>query len=131
MNTTTAALKARVTVATIRTWCRIGAVAAVKAADRWVIDSVSLARRITIGARRMAKPEEPIGPAILTNIRRARLGYTRYRADRPALAERYVLPGLLQGVAVWREKGLVDEVTVNGRRYHVLSAKAVAIRATL
>ena len=55
MNTTTAALQANVTVATIRTWCRAGAVAAVKQAGRWIIDTASLARRITIGARRARK----------------------------------------------------------------------------
>ncbi|MEU1071958.1 MULTISPECIES: hypothetical protein [unclassified Streptomyces] len=55
MNTTTAATKAHVTAATVRTWCRIGAIAATKKAGRWVIDSASLARRIAIGAMRTAK----------------------------------------------------------------------------
>ncbi|MFK8851177.1 hypothetical protein [Streptomyces sp. Ac-502] len=50
MNTTAAALEARVTVATVRTWCRLGAVAAVKQAGRWVIDAASLAHRIALGA---------------------------------------------------------------------------------
>ncbi len=54
MNTTAAALQANVTTATIRTWCRSGVIAAVKAAGRWVIDTASLAHRITIGARRKA-----------------------------------------------------------------------------
>jgi hypothetical protein len=55
MNTTTAAIQAHVTTATIRTWCRRGAVAAVKTAGRWIIDTASLARRITIGAMRTRK----------------------------------------------------------------------------
>jgi hypothetical protein len=55
MNTTAAALEAHVTVDTIRTWCRAGAVTAVKAAGRWVIDTASLARRIAIGAMRTRK----------------------------------------------------------------------------
>jgi hypothetical protein len=55
MNTTAAATQANVTVATIRTWCRKGVVAATKVAGRWVIDSASLARRIEIGAR-MSSP---------------------------------------------------------------------------
>lgn len=55
MNTTTAAAQAGVTVATIRTWCRAGAVAAVKQAGRWIIDAASLARRITIGAMKAAR----------------------------------------------------------------------------
>jgi hypothetical protein len=50
MNTTTAAIEAHVTVATIRTWCRAGVVAATKTAGRWIIDTASLARRIAIGA---------------------------------------------------------------------------------
>ncbi|MEU4256248.1 hypothetical protein AB0B42_00785 [Streptomyces fradiae] len=60
MNTTTAATQAKVTVATIRTWCRIGAVAAAKVAGRWVIDTASLARRIEIGARRKARKAKPV-----------------------------------------------------------------------
>lgn len=61
MNTTAAALQAHVTVATIRTWCRRGVIAATKAAGRWVIDTASLAHRIAIGAMR----RQPI--ADLTN----------------------------------------------------------------
>lgn len=52
MDATAAAKLAKVTVATIRTWCRIGAVAAAKQAGRWVIDSISLAARIAIGQRK-------------------------------------------------------------------------------
>lgn len=51
MDTTTAATKANVTTDTIRTWCRYGAVAAVKQAGRWVIDAASLAARIRLGQR--------------------------------------------------------------------------------
>lgn len=53
--TATAATEAGVTIATIRTWCRRGVVAATKQAGRWAIDTVSLARRIAIGARRTRK----------------------------------------------------------------------------
>ncbi|MEU9703044.1 hypothetical protein [Streptomyces sp. NPDC047981] len=49
MNTTTAATQANVTVATIRTWCRRGVIAATKTAGKWVIDTTSLAHRIAIG----------------------------------------------------------------------------------
>lgn len=59
MDTTAAALKANVTADTIRAWCRYGAVAAVKQAGRWVIDSASLAARIAIGkikARKLPRP---------------------------------------------------------------------------
>jgi len=58
MNTSTAAAEARVTVATIRTWCRIGAVAATKQAGRWIIDTASLAARIAIGA--MKRPARKV-----------------------------------------------------------------------
>jgi len=55
MNTTAAAAQANVTVATIRTWCRYGAVTAIKQAGRWVIKAASLTRRIAIGALRTAR----------------------------------------------------------------------------
>jgi hypothetical protein len=50
MTTTTAeaARQASVTVATIRTWCRRGVVAATKRAGRWIIDAASLAYRIKL-----------------------------------------------------------------------------------
>jgi hypothetical protein len=58
MNTTAAAIQANVTVATIRTWCRRGVIAAVKAAGRWVVDAVSLTRRIAIGAMKRPARQE-------------------------------------------------------------------------
>ncbi|WP_458089462.1 hypothetical protein [Streptomyces malaysiensis] len=60
MNTTAGAIEASVTVDTIRTWCRIGAVAALKQAGRWVIDAASLAHRIAIGARRAARKAKKV-----------------------------------------------------------------------
>lgn len=61
--TASAATLAGVTVATIRTWCRMGAVTATKRSGRWVIDSASLARRITIGTWRT-----PVAtPNLITN----------------------------------------------------------------
>ncbi|WP_327378025.1 helix-turn-helix domain-containing protein [Streptomyces sp. NBC_01216] len=54
MNTATAATQARVTVDTIRAWCRRGVISATKTAGRWIIDTASLARRIAIGAMRTA-----------------------------------------------------------------------------
>jgi hypothetical protein len=55
MDTAAAATQAHVTVATIRTWCRHGVVAAIKTAGRWFIDTASLAARIAIGAMRARK----------------------------------------------------------------------------
>ena len=60
ITTTEAATQAGVTVATIRTWCRRNVVAAVKRAGRWVIDTASLAHRITIGARRTRQETTPM-----------------------------------------------------------------------
>jgi hypothetical protein len=58
MNTTAAATQAGVTIPTIRTWCRIGAVAATKKAGRWIIDAASLAARIAIGAMKRPARQE-------------------------------------------------------------------------
>jgi hypothetical protein len=49
VSTATAARIARVTPDTIRSWARIGAVAAVKQSGRWFIDPTSLQHRITLG----------------------------------------------------------------------------------
>lgn len=62
MNTTTAAAQANVTVATIRSWCRRGVIAAVKQAGRWIIDAASLAHRITIGAMKNREEQPVIQP---------------------------------------------------------------------
>lgn len=56
MNTTAAAAQANVTVATIRSWCRRGVVAAAKVAGRWVVEARSLARRITLGKAAVNPP---------------------------------------------------------------------------
>ena len=84
-------------------------------------------------------PTAGLSQSTLDSIRRARLGYTPRRDDRVALAGRYVVAypfgsyrvPSFPGVAVWREKGLLDDVTINGRTYYVLSSKAEQIRATL
>lgn len=59
LTTTAAATQAHVTTATIRTWCRRGAIAAIKTAGRWIIDASSLARRITIGTWRNTVAASP------------------------------------------------------------------------
>ncbi|PVC80538.1 hypothetical protein DBP19_35975 [Streptomyces sp. CS090A] len=60
MNTTAAAQTANVTVNTIRAWARNGVIAATKTAGRWIIDTASLAHRIEIGARRLARKAKTI-----------------------------------------------------------------------
>lgn len=79
MNTTTAALEAHVTVDTIRTWCRIGAVAAVKQAGRWIIDTASLAARITIGA--MKAPKKPARPVVYSIETMTAIGGSRWQRN--------------------------------------------------
>jgi len=54
MNTAAAADVARVTVATIRTWCRRGVIAAEKVGGRWVIEETSLLHRIALGGKEPA-----------------------------------------------------------------------------
>ena len=51
MDTAAAAQQAGVTVATIRTWCRRNAIAAVKKAGRWIINAASLTYRISLSRK--------------------------------------------------------------------------------
>jgi hypothetical protein len=53
--TTEAARQADVTPRTIRAWARMGAVAAVKVAGRWAIDTDSLRHRISLSRRTVAR----------------------------------------------------------------------------
>lgn len=71
--TAAAAAQAGVTVATIRTWCRRGVIAATKTAGRWIIDTASLTHRIAIGAMRARKatPVPQPKPTRLTPEQRA------------------------------------------------------------
>lgn len=55
ITTAAAAHQAHVTVSTIRSWCRTGAVAAVKTGRRWAIDTASLLHRIALGRRTVAR----------------------------------------------------------------------------
>jgi hypothetical protein len=130
MNTTTAAAQANVTVATIRTWCRRGVIAAVKTAGRWIIDAASLAARIAIGARRMTDPTHGIDEDTLRDIRHARPHHLRQNPD---LEGRYLLPSA--GYVSYRpmeEAGLVERITIRGGRIqYVLTAKAERIRAAI
>lgn len=54
-NTTQAAKRAGVTVATIRTWARYGAITATKVSGRWNIDEASLTHRIALSRRTPAQ----------------------------------------------------------------------------
>ncbi|MEZ7005622.1 helix-turn-helix domain-containing protein [Streptomyces sp. AD55] len=133
MNTTTAATQAKVTVATIRNWCRRGVIAATKQAGRWLIDDASLARRIEIGTRRMTNPAHGIDENTLRDIRRARLARPHHLRHSPDLEGRYLLPSM--GYVSHRpmeKAGLVERITTRrGRIQYVLSAKAERIRAAI
>lgn len=51
ITTTEAARHAGVTTATVRLWCRYGAVTAAKRGGRWVIDAASLRHRVRLSMR--------------------------------------------------------------------------------
>lgn len=53
--TTQAAKRAGVTVATIRSWARYGAITATKVSGRWNIDEASLTHRIALSRRTLAQ----------------------------------------------------------------------------
>lgn len=71
MNAKTAAATASVHISTIYTWCRLGAVAAVKTGRRWDIDGTSLAARIALTAK-------PTAPKPLTAEAIIALGGSRW-----------------------------------------------------
>jgi hypothetical protein len=74
-DTATAARIARVTVATVRAWCRIGAVAATKTHGRWVVDTDSLTRRVILG--RTLRAERAAEVIDLTAFRDAKTAKTK------------------------------------------------------
>jgi hypothetical protein len=123
MNTTTAAaaLQARVTAATIRTWCRNGVVTATKRAGRWFIDAASLARRIAIAALKTRK-----APAVDLN---ATYTYTRIGDTQPTtIAPRIKTRVTSSGIALTSIDRLaplladrIDAITDEGRRKHTLT----------
>lgn len=93
MNTTTAATQAQVTIATIRTWCRKGVVAAVKQAGRWIIDATSLAARIAIGKMKTRRTK----PVIFSIETMTAIGGRRWQKnghDRVYLNDFQTVPGL-------------------------------------
>jgi hypothetical protein len=92
MNTTAAALEAHVTVATIRTWCRNGVIAATKRAGRWIIDTASLAHRVAIGA--MKRPARPVAFTVETMTAIGGNRWTKAGHDRVYLNDWYRFAGL-------------------------------------
>lgn len=132
MNTTAAAAQAGVTVATIRTWCRAGAVAAVKRAGRWVIEAGSLAARISIGAMRARRRTTPVTGLDLTAT------YTvTYPGDTtPTVITPVVRTRDRDGVQITTVRrlapllaGRIDRITDEGDRLHTLTVLAAAVIA--
>ncbi|MFD7615817.1 hypothetical protein [Streptomyces sp. NPDC059802] len=117
-----AAAQADVTVATIRAWCRRNIVAAAKVAGRWVIDNVSLAHRIAIGARRARKQAPVIRLERSANWRAGRHGYViTGPADTLRTAYQHKTPVTLTGdfdgdrlylgtlIATYGDNGIVNQ----------------------
>jgi hypothetical protein len=90
MNTSEAATTANVTRSTIRTWCRMGAVAAVKSSGRWNIDPESLAHRIALTAP--TKPTPALSADTMVAIGGNR--WTRNGMDRVYLNDWHEFAGL-------------------------------------
>ncbi|MFJ3984383.1 hypothetical protein [Streptomyces fungicidicus] len=131
MNTTAAATQANVTVATIRAWCRRGAVAAAKVAGRWVIDSVSLAARIAIGAMKGPDRQEATPVIDLTaSYTFTRAGDTAPTAVTPTVKRRTTPHAgniiKISGLApLFADR--FDAITDDGDRIHALTVFTSAI----
>lgn len=93
MDTALAATQAGVTIDTIRTWCRIGAIAAVKQAGRWIIDAASLTRRIAIGKMKHPAPK-PVVYSIETMTAIGGRRWQKNGMDRVYLGDFATVPGL-------------------------------------
>jgi hypothetical protein len=83
-----AATTAGVDISTICTWCRIGAVAAVKVAGKWLIETRSLAHRIALGRKPVPAPLTQVkGPVPSVDaIQAAAVAYEQARVDTNAAA---------------------------------------------
>lgn len=130
MNTTEAAATAKVTVATIRTWCRRNVIAAAKVAGRWVIDTTSLTARITIGA--MKRPAQK--PVTVTNLdlnatytitEGPRAGTTITPAIRNRVRDGHTTT-IIRGLAPLLADQ-IDAITDTGTRLHALEALMNAV----
>lgn len=78
-----AATKAGVSISTVRAWCRIGAVAAVKVAGQWLIETRSLTHRINLGRKPVPAPLTQIKGAVpsVDTIQAAARAYEKARLD--------------------------------------------------
>ena len=97
MNTTAAAQQAKVTIRTIRVWCRTRVLTATKQAGRWIIDPASLTRRTQIAAWRTSRRSKPAPKVVysvetMTGIGGSR--WTRGDKDRVYINDWAALAGL-------------------------------------
>lgn len=122
----TAARAAGVTVATIRTWCRTGAVTAAKTGGRWHIDSASLTRRLQIGA--MRRRTRTAGPDLTATYAHLDAGDTIPQLITPKIRIR-----TRDGLTLTTIRGLapllaerIDAIADPGDRGHTLTTLASA-----
>jgi hypothetical protein len=111
IDTTAAALQARVTVATIRTWCRNGVVAAAKVAGRWAIDTASLAYRLTIGQMKRPAPR-PVVFSIDTMTAIGGNRWTKNGMDRVYLNDWHEFAGI---AVSYYGTGNISSASIGGR----------------
>ncbi|MFF4746769.1 helix-turn-helix domain-containing protein [Streptomyces sp. NPDC001268] len=134
MNTTAAALQANVTVATIRTWCRRGVIAATKRAGRWIIDTASLAHRIAIGARRTHVTKQTT-PAPGTMAQRGQDYVAAWPANiaaRAGLTPAYIAEALVRtGHASKADKGMLEDAILRNEPVAQIGALTPATAKTV
>lgn len=133
ITTAQAAEQANVTVATIRYWCRYGAITAVKAAGRWAIDTASLTHRITLSARRARKgatmtetTPEPLHrrPGAATYARRNGAWAVKVNGQVWDSLKTTVEAGGRLVVTVTKRDGTTKEQRVTGRAWETASSRA-------
>ncbi|MFC8008705.1 helix-turn-helix domain-containing protein [Streptomyces cinereoruber] len=128
MDTTAAALQANVTADTIRTWCRRGAIAAVKQTGRWIIDATSLAARIAIGAMRSKRRERGMSIDLATTYTWTPAGRTSPVTVTPAVSSSVEEDGTVT-VVTGLAPLLADHINAieqDGDRLHTLTVLAKA-----
>lgn len=134
ITTATAARIARVTIDTIRAWCRIGAVAATKASGRWVVDTDSLTRRVTLG--RTLQAEKHADLIDLSAFRDAKAAKAKALE---LIAEGGIIPGSRPGlflavasdggntyaIDTWEPSCTCKGHVYTGRCYHLVAATLI------
>lgn len=125
ITTAQAAGQAGVTVATIRYWCRYGAITAVKRAGRWAIDTASLTHRITLSTRRARRTALHHQPGAARYVRHqgawaVQITGEVYDSLRAAVKSG---PGQL-AVTVTKRDGTTKQQRVTGRAWETATSRA-------